>query len=116
MPDKGDVETAAVPGDLVVSDSDLLALILRGDVEALGVVYDRHIEALWKVAVYYAPDAAAAERGVFAVFQRLWRQPRPTDPTSLRVRLLWTLGRELVSSHDERAHPMSSGLAMKKPA
>lgn len=76
------------------SDSDLLALISRGDLDAFGVIYDRHIEAAWKIALHYSANTAAAEQAVSAVFLRLWRNPEVNDQTSLPARLLASVARE----------------------
>lgn len=69
-------------------DSDLLALIRLGDVEALEVTYDRHIDAAWSVALAFSESPAAAERAVFAAFARLWREPDLADRPSLTASLL----------------------------
>lgn len=70
------------------TDSDLLLLIPRGDVEALGAIYDRHVGAAWKLALALSGSAAAAERAVLAAFMRLWREPAPDDRTGLSTRIL----------------------------
>lgn len=75
-------------------DSDLLALIQRGDLEALEVTYDRHIEAVWSVALAFSESTAAAERAVFAAFARLWQEPAFGDRSSLAARLLASVWRE----------------------
>lgn len=77
-----------------LGDSDLLALVSRGDHEALGVIYDRQIDAVWKVALHFSEGRAAAEQVVSAVFLRLWRRPRADDRTSLSARLLASVARE----------------------
>lgn len=71
-----------------LADSDLLALVSRGDHEALGVIYDRQIHAVWRVALHFSESREAAEQAVSAVFLRLWRRPRADDGTSLSARLL----------------------------
>ncbi len=77
-----------------LADSDLLVLISRRDLRALEVIYDRHIEAAWRVALVYSDDAPAAERAVEAAFLRLWRQPEPGARASLAARLLSSVRRE----------------------
>ncbi len=77
-----------------LADSDLLVLISRCDLRALEVIYDRHIEAAWGVALTYSGDVPAAERAVEAAFLRLWRQPEPGARASVAARLLSSVTRE----------------------
>ena len=77
-----------------LADSDLLVLISRCDLRALEVIYDRHIEAAWSVALAYSDDVPAAERAVEAAFLHLWRQPEPGVRASLVARLLSNVKRE----------------------
>lgn len=77
-------------------DSDLLGLIRRGDVDALEATYDRHIEAVWSVALGFSDSTTAAERAVFAAFARLWQEPALEDRMSLAARLLSFVWREAV--------------------
>lgn len=76
------------------SDSDLLLLVLRGDADALGVIYDRHVGAAWKLALALSGSVAVAERAVSAAFMRLWREPAPDDRTPLSARILADVWRE----------------------
>lgn len=87
----------ALPADArlgALGDSDLLALLSRGDHEALGAIYDRHINALWKVALHYSATFAAAEDAVTAAFLRLFRRPISGDSSSLSASLRATVTRE----------------------
>lgn len=77
-----------------LADSDLLVRISRRDLGAFEVLYDRHIEAAWKVAVAYSDDVPAAERAVEAAFVGLWREPDPGARASLPARLLAGVARE----------------------
>ena len=77
-----------------LADSNLLVLISRCDLRALEVIYDRHIEAAWRVALTYSDDVPAAERAVEAAFLRLWRHPEPGARASLAARLLSNVKRE----------------------
>lgn len=79
-------------------DSELLALISQGDLAALGLIYDRHIGAVWRVALHFSESATAAERVVSAVFLGLWRDPAPNHETSLPARLLSSVRRESLDS------------------
>ena len=79
-------------GDLGrLADSELLLLLSRRDLRALEVIYDRHIDVAWRVALVYAGDVPAAERAVEAAFLRLWRQPKPRARATLAARLLRTV-------------------------
>lgn len=78
-------------------DSDLLVLVSRGDLDALGVIYDRHVEAVWKVAVHFSATAAAAQQVVSSVFLRLWRNPQ-LDDRSILGQLLLNVSRETRNS------------------
>ena len=77
-----------------LTDSDLLLLISRHALHALEAIYDRHIEAAWRVALTFSDDVPAAERAVEAAFLRLWRQPEPAARASLAARLLSSVQRE----------------------
>ncbi len=77
-----------------LADADLLLLISRRALHALEVIYDRHIQAAWRVALTYSDDVPAAERAVAAAFLHLWRQPEPGARSSLAARLLSSVKRE----------------------
>ena len=84
-----------------LADSELLALVWKRDLGALEVIYDRHIEAAWRVALTYSDDVPAAERAVEGAFLRLWRQPEPGARASLAARLLSSVKRE-ACAHERR--------------
>ncbi|MEO6349674.1 MAG: ANTAR domain-containing protein [Candidatus Limnocylindrales bacterium] len=94
------------PESFRISDSDLLAQISQGDPDALGALYDRHIEAVWKIALHYSASAAAAEEVVSAVFLRLWRNPEPNDKPGFSARLLSSVARD--SQQAQRGQRMSA--------
>ena len=71
-----------------LGDRDVLALIARGDAEALGVIYDRHIGSVWRLALMTCPDVSAAERAVRDTFLDLWRRPYANGSQAPVVRLL----------------------------
>ncbi len=77
-----------------LADADLLLLISRRALHALEVIYDRHIQAAWRVALTYSDDVPAAERAVEAAFLHLWRKPEPGARASLAARLLSSVKRE----------------------
>ena len=72
-----------------LGDRDLLALVARGDPEALGVIYDRHIASVWTLALMSCRCVGTAERVVQDAFLGLWRRPYPDGPARpVVVRLL----------------------------
>lgn len=77
-----------------LSDSDLLFLVSRRDVHALAAIYDRHIEAAWRVALVFSKNVAAAEEAVSEAFLRLWRKPETRSRASLSARLPSSVRRE----------------------
>ena len=85
-----------------LADFNLLVLISRRDLRALEVIYDRHVEAAWRVALVYSDDVPAAERAVEAAFLRLWRQPEPGNRASLAARLLCSVSSEARGLSPER--------------
>lgn len=54
-------------------DEELLALVARGGEAALGVLYDRHIRAIYTVALRIIGDRQTAEEVVQDVFQSVWQ-------------------------------------------
>lgn len=88
-------------GSRQLADSELLAMVSKRDLGALEVIYDRHIEAAWRVALTYSDDVPAAERAVEATFRRLWRHPEPGARASLGARLLSSVKRE-ACAHERR--------------
>jgi len=90
-----------------LTDSDLLVLISQRDLGALEVIYDRHIEAAWRVALTYSNEVPAAERAVAATFLQLWRQPEPGARASLAARLLSSVTREARASRGDACPAMS---------
>ncbi len=77
-----------------LADSDLLVLISHHALHAFEVIYDRYIEAAWKVALVYTADVPAAERTVAAAFLNVWRHPEPFASPSFAARLLASVKRE----------------------
>lgn len=77
-----------------LADSDLLVLISQRALRAFEVIYDRHIEAAWRVALVYAADVPGAERAVAAAFLHVWRHPEPGARPSFAARLLSSVKRQ----------------------
>ncbi len=77
-----------------VPDQELLRRIAAGDVRALEATYDRHIDAVWRVAIAFAPDEPGATDAVMTAFLELWRRPAPTaGGLGLKARLLTSVRR-----------------------
>lgn len=66
--------------DRAAEDADLVAAIARGEVEALGRLYDRYGALVFSVSLWVLHDHHLAEDVVQEVFHRLWRQPTSFDP------------------------------------
>lgn len=61
------------------SDEQLVILLARENVDALGVLYDRHVRLVLGVATAVVRDHALAEEIAQDVFLKLWRQPESFD-------------------------------------
>ncbi|GEM85800.1 sigma-70 family RNA polymerase sigma factor [Meiothermus granaticius] len=72
------------------SDESLLALVARGDEEALRVLFRRYAKAVLALAKRMGLDAATREDCVQEVFGRIWKGAETFDPrrTSARSWLL----------------------------
>lgn len=68
------------------SDEALLALVARGDEEALRWLYRRYAGAVLALAKRMGLDAAAREDCVQEVFQRIWRGAASFDPRKTQAR------------------------------
>ncbi|MFN0155923.1 MAG: sigma-70 family RNA polymerase sigma factor [Gaiella sp.] len=63
------------------SDPVLVALMARGDEEALAALYDRHSRTAYGLAVRVLRDPTLAEDAVQEAFLTLWRTAASFDPT-----------------------------------
>ena len=77
-----------------LSDPELLLLVRRREVGALAVAYDRHVDAVWRVACALAEDVEAAQDAVVAAFLSLWRDPASPAGLPLPALLLARVARE----------------------
>jgi RNA polymerase sigma-70 factor, ECF subfamily len=62
------------------SDSVLIKLLQKGDLEALGVLYDRHKDLVYRTALVICTDAETAADLLQDVFLRLHRFASNVDP------------------------------------
>lgn len=65
------------------ADDDLVAGMARGSPEALGVLVDRHTQALFRVAWRMLGNSADAEDAVQETFAKLWSQAAHWKPSGL---------------------------------
>lgn len=68
------------------TDEDLMQAIHRGDVEALGTLYDRHRRAALSVALRILEDPCAAGDAVHDAFLAAWRRSETFDHARGSVR------------------------------
>lgn len=66
-------------------DAELIALIVEGDVEALGTIYDRYQRAVFALCARVTRDQGAAEELTQEVFVRLWKNAASFEPGRGRV-------------------------------
>ncbi len=62
------------------TDQDLMARLLRQDIAALEILYDRHHQIALGLACKLLADRSAAEYVVQEAFLTLWRQPERFNP------------------------------------
>ncbi|MBN2548733.1 MAG: RNA polymerase sigma factor [Anaerolineales bacterium] len=73
------------------SDQELIAQLQKGDLEALGLLYDRHRQMVFRTALAISGDPEAASDLLQDVFLRLYRfadhvdQQRPLEPWLYRM-------------------------------
>lgn len=69
-------------------DRELLALIEAREPDALGVLYDRYVDPVWRFALLMCKRERDAEDVVLEAFLELWRTPQADSPDRLAIRLL----------------------------
>jgi len=74
-----------------LADEELMQLLYRGNADAFEVVYDRHADAAFSLAIRICRQRALAEDVVQEAFLSLWRSGARYDRTRGSVRT-WTLG------------------------
>lgn len=96
---------------------DVLESFRRGDVAALGVVYDRYSRAVWSVAWSVLRDRMLAEDATQEVFLRAWRAAASFEPTRGMSAWLFTIARRTaVDVHRREARPTQGGHAGEQDA
>ena len=64
----------------LVSDDALLAMVARGDSDALESLYDRHAPTVYAISLKVTGDPAAAEDVLQETFWRVWRSAGTFQP------------------------------------
>jgi len=75
----------------VLADEELMQLVYRGNADAFEVIYDRHCEAAFSLALRMCRQRSLAEDVVQEAFLSLWRSGARYDRNRGSVRT-WTLG------------------------
>ena len=75
----------------VLADEELMQLVYRGNADAFEVVYDRHADAAFSLAMRICGQRSVAEDVVQEAFLSLWRSGARYDRNRGSVRT-WTLG------------------------
>jgi RNA polymerase sigma-70 factor (ECF subfamily) len=72
-------------GDQARADRRAVELVARGEVDALGELYDRHARLVYSLALRIVTDQADAEEVVQDVFTQVWRQSARYDGSRATV-------------------------------
>ncbi len=75
----------------VLADEELMQLVYRGNADAFEVIYDRHADAAFSLAMRMCRQRALAEDVVQEAFLSLWRSRARYDRNRGSVRT-WVLG------------------------
>ena len=75
----------------VLADEELMQLVYRGNADAFEVIYDRHCDAAFSLAMRMCRQRSLAEDVVQEAFLSLWRSGARYDRNRGSVRT-WTLG------------------------
>jgi RNA polymerase sigma-70 factor, ECF subfamily len=75
----------------VLADEELMQLVYRGNADAFEVIYDRHADAAFSLAMRMCRQRSLAEDVVQESFLSLWRSGARYDRNRGSVRT-WTLG------------------------
>jgi RNA polymerase sigma-70 factor (ECF subfamily) len=82
---------------LMVSEADLIARAARGEAEAFGALYERHLEPLYRYVYVRVGDVAEAEDLTEMVFLKAWEALGRYRADELRFRaLLYRIAHNLI--------------------
>jgi RNA polymerase sigma-70 factor (ECF subfamily) len=94
-------EARAPEAPAEAADTALMAAIVRGEREALGLLYDRHAGAMLALGVRILGDRGLAEDVLHDVFLEAWNRARDFDPARGSVRA-WLVTRMRSRALDRR--------------
>ena len=78
------------------SDSGLWGRLKAGDMEALGALYDRHVDDLFAVSLYVCGDRSTAQDAIHDLFLDLYKYHKKLAPAdNVRAYLITALRRRL---------------------
>jgi RNA polymerase sigma-70 factor (ECF subfamily) len=98
------------PGTAPEPSHEVLESFRRGDVAALGVIYDRYSRAVWSVALSVLRDRGLAEDATQETFLRAWRAAGTFDPTRSMSAWLFTIARRTaIDVHRRESRPTQGG-------
>ena len=101
--------TAANPPDRIELSSAVVHAFCRGEVEALGAVYDHYGRAAWSVAMRVLGDRQLAEDATQEAFMRAWRGASSFDPARPLSPWLMTIARRTALDVHRREHRPTRG-------
>lgn len=110
MVDEPDLNAGTPASDRPVyaDEADIARRAAGGDREAFGLLYDRHLDAVYRYAYYRVRDVAEAEDVTSDVFHRaLMAMPR-YQPRRPFLAFLYTIARNVVADRHRRARPQAS--------
>ncbi len=96
------------PGDAPEDDAALAVRARKGDAGAFGVLYDRHVDAVYRYVFYRVRNDADAEDLTSEVFMRALRAIPRYEPRQAFLAWLYRIARNAVIDRGRRARPQVS--------
>lgn len=85
--------------DYNISDSALWSLLLKGDIKAGGVLYEKYYELLFNYGIKFCNDADFVKDSIQELFVRLYTYRRPANVEQVRAYLLKCLRNLMIDRH-----------------